>query len=137
MNGKSNRLEREKHLQKRRLKELDNVERWLCRGRGGLALENIEIMPVVIDMFLRLFKLKKRGEKNAVDIVLKELSWSFDNLPDCFSGYRILHLSDIHIDGLWELHDKMCSILSVCKVDICVITGDFRFATAGGNTSCR
>ena len=131
MNGKQQFLDREEHLQKRRMKELGGIERWLCRGRGGLSIENIETMPVIIDLFLKLFKLKKRGERNAADIVLKEIPWYFKNFPSEFSEYRILHISDLHIDGLWELHDKVISIVSSSEVDLCVITGDFRFSTSG------
>lgn len=131
MSGRITPPSRVEHIQKRRLKELEGIERWLCRGRGGLSIENIEMMPVVIDFFLRAFGLKKRGERNAADIYIKEIVWEFETLPEEFSGYQILHLSDIHIDGLWELHGSIISALAGIEADLCVMTGDFRFSTSG------
>lgn len=122
---------RHEHLQKRKLRELEQTEHWLCQGRGGIAFENIEFIPRALAWVLNLLKLRSRGENNAESIILKEQDWQFANLPESFDGYSILHLSDLHIDGMQNLHCRINDILCQQTPDLTVITGDFRFSTAG------
>ncbi len=49
---------------------------------------------------LRLSGLYQRGLRNALDIKLKRIELKFENLPSEFDGYRILQLSDPHVDFL-------------------------------------
>lgn len=49
-------------------------------------------------------------------------------VPHRFDGYRILQLSDLHIDAMIAGTENLCSMLqSMPPCDLCVITGDFRF----------
>ena len=52
---------------------------------------------------VRLLRLHRRGRRNALDIQLVTQSISLSDLPRSFDGYRILHLSDTHLDCLPEL----------------------------------
>lgn len=122
---------RQQHLQLRHLKELQLVEHCLCEGKGGLAFENVEWIHLFLARALDLLRLRKRGEANALDLRLKELQWHFPDLPPSFDGYTILHLSDLHIDGLQPLHERIYELLGRKKADLVVITGDFRFSTSG------
>ena len=36
---------------------------------------------------------------------VKQVQLSFDNLPTAFDGLRIVHISDLHLDG-WDGHGK-------------------------------
>jgi predicted MPP superfamily phosphohydrolase len=59
------------------------------------------------------------------------LHFSFDTLPEAFDGFTILHLSDLHADGLEGLADDLYDRIRGLDVDLCVLTGDYRFKTQG------
>lgn len=72
----------------------------------------------------RLFAVHARGKHNALAPRLLDLTVSFPNLPPSFDGYRILHLSDTHLDHLPELAHVAARMLSGTEVDLLVLTGD-------------
>ncbi|ETW94847.1 MAG: hypothetical protein ETSY2_49070 [Candidatus Entotheonella gemina] len=80
---------------------------------------------------LKLLGLYARGEANVRNPVVRRVEFFFDNLPDAFDGFTILHLSDLHIDGLPDLADNLRARLHAFDVDLCVLTGDYRFGTQG------
>lgn len=80
---------------------------------------------------LKLLGLYARGESNVQNPVVRRIEFFFDNLPDAFDGFTILHLSDLHIDALPDLADNLRTRLQTIDVDLCVLTGDFRFKTHG------
>jgi len=53
------------------------------------------------------------------------------HLPESFDGFRILHLSDLHIEGMIDKGHSLQSTLSTLQYDLCVMTGDCRFLTYG------
>ena len=80
---------------------------------------------------LRLLGLYERGVRNAHDIKLKRLELEFENLPPEFDGYRILQLSDPHVDFLAGPLDTALELISGEQVDLCVLTGDYRKRVSG------
>src|SRR5215469_15282132 len=44
--------------------------------------------------------LYSRGVDNALNPVIRPLTLEFPNLPRAFDGFQILHISDLHIDGV-------------------------------------
>ena len=62
---------------------------------------------------------------------LRRIEASIDALPHDLEGYRILHLSDLHLDSVSGLADALLAILRGVEADLCVVTGDFRFAGKG------
>lgn len=54
-----------------------------------------------------------------------------DRLPESFDGYRILHLSDLHLDLDTSFTASLLKALDGCEYDACVVTGDFRNYTVG------
>ena len=72
----------------------------------------------------RLLRLDRRGRRNALDIQLVARSISFPDLPRAFDGYRILHLSDTHLDCLPELAAVASRLITGIEVDLLVLTGD-------------
>ena len=80
---------------------------------------------------LRLFGLYERGVRNALDIKLKRIELKFENLPSEFDGYRILQLSDPHVDFLAGPFDTALELISGEQVDLCVLTGDYRKRVSG------
>ncbi len=80
---------------------------------------------------LRLCGLYERGVRNALDIQLKRLELGFADLPAEFDGFRILQLSDLHVDFLPEPLDAALDLIAGEEVDLCVLTGDYRKRVSG------
>ena len=72
----------------------------------------------------RLLRLDRRGRRNALDIQVVARSISFSDLPPAFNGYRILHLSDTHLDCLPELAAIARRLITGIEVDLLALTGD-------------
>ena len=47
----------------------------------------------------------KRGTENVKRIIITKQELSFDNLPSSFNNYKILQLSDLHIDSIRNFED--------------------------------
>ena len=58
---------------------------------------------------------------------VKQVQLSFDSLPAAFDGLRIVHISDLHLDG-WEGHGKelqqRVDEINALQPDIICFTGD-------------
>ena len=79
---------------------------------------------VLFGLGLRLCGLHGRGRRNALDVRRVELDVSVPDLPAAFDGYRILHVSDSHLDHLPELAEVARAILRDVEVDLLAVTGD-------------
>ena len=64
------------------------------------------------------------GRRNALAPQLTELEIPLPRLPVVFDGYRILHVSDTHLDHLPELAPIARRLLSGVEVDLLALTGD-------------
>ncbi len=62
----------------------------------------------------------------AAMVELNDLTIDYENLPAEFDGYRILHLSDLHLDYVEEAALSAVRQIAGCNADLCVITGDIR-----------
>jgi len=93
------------------------------------------------DLFIRLLKVFSfllkitgyyaRGYGNAKTIRVNELSLTFANLPASFNGFRILHLTDLHIDSMPGFVSIVTDKIKGLKFDICLLTGDYRRDISG------
>jgi hypothetical protein len=88
-------------------------------------------MPKALGVVLKLTGLMGRARANAVSYRLRELDIPIAGLPPVFDGYRILHLSDLHIDEVLDGGVGLCRMLENLEYDLCVLTGDYRFDTYG------
>ena len=82
--------------------------------------------------FLKITNLYEKGQRNARNITVKAINIEFADLPNRFHGYRILHMTDLHLDGLDGIDDTICEIIRNLRYDLCVLTGDYRVKTHGG-----
>jgi len=78
------------------------------------------------DWVLRAARQHERGYRNACDLVVRDLDHALERLPPAFDGFSILHLSDLHLDGMPELVDIILDGLGDRTFDLCVLTGDYR-----------
>ena len=117
--------------QKRRLIEQGQLTSWARRGRGAFTVEHVPFHRTILRAIFRVAWLRARGERNARNAVVRTLRFTFDSLPSAFCGFTILHLSDIHADGLTGLSESLSGRLQELQPDICVLTGDYRYRTHG------
>jgi predicted MPP superfamily phosphohydrolase len=118
-------------LHKRQLIERGLLTSWSKRGRSSWRGENHQALYTLLRVALRLTGLRQRGELNALSPVVREIQLTYDNLPESFCGFKMLHLTDLHADGLMGLADAISERLRGLEVDLCVMTGDYRYESRG------
>lgn len=70
--------------------------------------------------------LYERGRQNALDLQLTEVSLRCPDLPRAFDGFRLIHLSDLHVDCLPGTTERAIELIAGLEADLCVLTGDYR-----------
>jgi predicted MPP superfamily phosphohydrolase len=120
----------EDHLRKRLTRQVEYAAKFYAKGGyASFHLENVELLPIVLQFSLKVLHLYRRGQQNALDYKVEKVRVCVKNLPPEFNGFRILQLSDLHADGIADNGHKLISALKQIKADLCVLTGDFRFST--------
>ena len=75
--------------------------------------------------------LFSRGVRNALDIRLRTVEIALADLPNPFDGYRVLHLTDLHLDGLPGIDETICRLIERHPAELAVLTGDYRWRVHG------
>jgi predicted MPP superfamily phosphohydrolase len=75
--------------------------------------------------------LYRRGQRNVLAPQLVEQEFQLPGLPSSFDGFRILFLSDLHLDGLKGLTETIIEKISTLSYDLCLIGGDVRMELYG------
>jgi predicted MPP superfamily phosphohydrolase len=83
-----------------------------------------KVVVTVLAGMLRLTPISALGRRNALDLRRVELEFELPGLPPAFDGYRILQLSDTHLDHLPELAAAARVLLDGVDVDMLAVTGD-------------
>jgi predicted MPP superfamily phosphohydrolase len=120
------------HARQRLGVEHDHEAHAIGQARSFLALENWAPAPVLIGLALRLALAGGRGRRNAARVALRRNTVRSARLPGAFSGFAILHLSDLHADMSQQALARAAELVAGLTYDICVLTGDFRGRTHGG-----
>lgn len=89
--------------------------------------EEMKPMYILLKYILKLTGLYHQSTINTLDYRTKTVTTSLENLPDYFDNFRVLHLSDIHIEGIIDRGERLIKVLKGLNFDLCVITGDFRY----------
>lgn len=119
------------HLwRKRQLIESGELTTWSRRG-SAYAGTQWQWIETALQMGLGVLGLRSRGERNALSPVVNRLHFTIETLPPALDGFTILHLSDLHADGLAGLAEVLGDRLQELDVDLAVLTGDYRFAVSG------
>lgn len=111
--------------------EADNYKH---RKHGEKRKRHWSLFESLIQISGRLLKftpLYRIGYRNATDIVVNQIDLSFDNLPELFHGYTVLHMTDLHLDLVPGIEHTICDRISDLAVDLCVLTGDYREKVGG------
>src|SRR5919108_952079 len=118
-------------LYKRQLIERGLLKTWSKRGRGSWRQKKHRTLCALLHVALRLTGLRQRGERNALTPIVRRIRLTYDNLPESFCGFKLLHLTDLHTDGVMGLADAISERLRSLEVDLCVMTGDYRYEVRG------
>jgi hypothetical protein len=94
-------------------------------GIGIFRLKRILPLDTLIAWSLKCAGLYKRGIENFKDIRVVENRLRLPNVPASFSGIRLLHLSDLHLDLHPGLTDVIIDRINPLDYDVALITGDF------------
>ncbi len=119
------------HLQRRLDLEAENEQRVLRFGTRLFHFENWYSVHALIRMGLRLAGLHGRAQRNARRVLLRRHEVVLKGLPPAFDGYRILHISDPHLDMSPDITDALIERVRGLDYDLCVFTGDYRTCTFG------
>jgi predicted MPP superfamily phosphohydrolase len=128
----------ERSLAERLKRRIEIEQGYARRGhtrRHGLLKRAFErkVERPLLKLGLSAVGLYERGRRNAVDVSTTRIRLSFADLPPAFDGFRILQISDFHIDGVDGLAEALEQAVSRIEPepDVCVFTGDYRFDDLG------
>ena len=119
------------HLWQRQGIQREHVARIFGRGRNFFHIENWYSVHALMRLVLRALGLYGRGRRNATAIRIRANDLVIPGLPQEFEGFRLLHLSDIHLDMDQAIGHALVERVRDAEYDLCVITGDFRARTYG------
>jgi uncharacterized protein len=100
------------------------------KSRWDLFIRFLNIFAV----FLKATGFYQKGYLNARTINVSEITLRYSNLPAAFDGFRILHLSDLHIDNIPGFASLINEKIKKLEFDICFLTGDYRKDLCGSIT---
>jgi len=119
------------HARQRLGVERDHEAQVFGQGLNFFHIENSKLSAFVIEYALKLTGLYWRGCNNAARVAVRRNRIAARSLPEPFTGYVILHLSDLHCEMSARAMQRVAELLSTVTYDLCVLTGDFRGATFG------
>ena len=111
--------------------EADHEAQVFGQGINYFHIENLRLSHVAIHFCLKLTGLYGRGLRNAAQIELRRHDVISSRIPKAFDGFKILHLSDLHVEMSEAAMMRLAAILPDIEYDLCVLTGDYRAQTFG------
>jgi uncharacterized protein len=111
--------------------EIDHEAQIFGQGLNFFHPENWYATPSLIRAALKVTGLYWRGCRNAARVQVRRNDLRFAGLPDAFDGFTLLHISDPHVEMNHGAMRRAKEILPDLSYDVCVLTGDYRAATAG------
>lgn len=100
-------------------------------GRQKFHPENLTLIDSIVGLGLKVTGLYSSCRKNAEDVKLSGIEFKFDNLPESFDGLRILFITDLHINAIDSLTDRIIQIAESATYDFCILGGDYSFQIHG------
>lgn len=128
-------IELEKRLGNKYLRNRLNVEKWhtffKCLLGKIFYQQDMDPKYFFLKLLLILSGSYNRVRLNTLKYQTIYQTVSFNNLPEKFNGFKILHISDIHVDGIPDKGESLAKKISSLDYDLCLITGDYRFLSFG------
>jgi predicted MPP superfamily phosphohydrolase len=116
-------------LRDRMLQQANHWARLSHQGKGIFRIEPVVSIDTLARWGLRGSGLWKRAHRNIFDIRLVETSWHLPHLPRAFDGFRLLQISDLHVDIDPGLAHAIAARVKPVAHDALVVTGDYRNST--------
>lgn len=123
------------HLQQRLGIEKDAEARVFGQGFNFFHIENWYSIHHVIRGALRCVGLHRRGQRNVLKLCVTHHDLVLRTLPSEFNGFRVLHITDLHLDMNAEMPHALIECVRDIDYDLCVLTGDYRGKTYGPYTA--
>ena len=111
--------------------EADHEAQVFGQGINYFHPENLTSSHFVIRTCLLLSGLYGRGRRNAAQVEIRRNYIKSTRIPKAFDGYRILHLSDFHVEMSEDAIVRSSTLLQEIDYDVCVLTGDYRSQAFG------
>ena len=125
------RQDKEDFWQKRLAIEHGRTPSWSGRRRRTFHLAAQYFLIPALRCGLNALGLLTQGKSNALAPQISRQRFVMDTLPESFCGLKILHLSDLHLDGMPGLAEQIVECIRPLDIDLCVLTGDYRFHVSG------
>ncbi|MEI6695674.1 MAG: metallophosphoesterase [Bacteroidota bacterium] len=112
---------------------LENIG-FFSNKNGKKSRSHWKLFVRLLTLFTYLLKLTgyyKKGYGNSKTIKITQLSLVYAKLPQAFDGFRIMHLSDLHINSIPGFASIIISKIKKLDFDICLLTGDYRKDNSG------
>lgn len=120
----------------RMLKQAGKAASLLHQGEGIFRLERYLPFDLLVSALLSACGLGGRSRKNYLGVRLVTREWEFPRLPQAFDGFRLLHLTDLHLDLDVSLTPVIERLVRSVPHDAAVVTGDYRNKTTGDYNPC-
>ncbi|MFI5011262.1 MAG: metallophosphoesterase [Hyphomicrobiales bacterium] len=111
--------------------EKDHEAQVFGQGLNFFHFENLRASHVLISAVLKAACLYAIGRRNAARVELRRHEVTSALIPSSFSGFKILHLSDLHADISQAAMTRVVELVAGLDYDLCVLTGDYRGETYG------
>ena len=111
--------------------EADHEAQVFGQGINYFHPENLRSSHFVIRTCLRLAGLYERGRRNAAQVEIRRNYIKSAQIPKAFDEYRILQVSDLHVEMSEDAIVRSSTLLQEIDYDACVLTGDYRAQAFG------
>lgn len=91
---------------------------------GERFLHAAPVYPALV-LALTAAGLMPRARREFVSLRVERTEIALPALPPSFDGYRVLQISDLHLDIDWEVAGRVEALLPALDYDLVVFTGDF------------
>lgn len=119
------------HARQRLGIEQEAEARVFGRDHRSFHLENLGNAPRLIRFCLQATGLLGRARANSLKLTTADNRFVLPDLPEAFEGFRILHLTDLHVDMDEANLQAVIHQIQPLDYDLCVLTGDYRQRTWG------
>ena len=120
------------HHAGKRMEMQAHYSAFLLKGHHfHVHLEEFAPISWALKTLLKLTGVWPIAVRNALSYTIVEHEVPIPHLPSAFENFRILHLSDLHIEGMVDKGQSLTAALAPLQYDLCVLTGDYRFRTFG------
>ena len=96
-----------------------------------LNFENAIYYHFFMKNTFKLLGIYNKGIHNALQVRINYFELPLYKLPSSFENYTILFITDLHLDGLDGITERIQSLVQPLKVDLCILGGDYRMKTYG------